>query len=187
MTIPIVYLTEALVFLTVGATLALPLLLLNVKLAPRLGLIDWPKARGLAEEQIPIVGHSMVLLTLAAVSVLMNFYPVSPWFMTTAVVMAAMGHLDDRKPLPPLDKFFFQLLCVSCVVFLDPQVNAAMGAKYGPWGTFWAVFFIMGLVNAVNFIDGIDGLAGIVLVMGSLGYLALSHGYAELYPFTIVS
>ncbi len=187
MPIPIGYLTEALVYISVGACAALPLLLLNVRLAPRLGLIDWPKARGVTEEQIPIVGHSMVLLTLGAVSILMNYYPVSPWFLTTAVVMAAMGHLDDRKPLPPLDKFFFQLVCVSVVVFLDPQVYSAITQKYGSWGTAWAIFFVMGLVNAVNFIDGIDGLAGIVIMMGCVGYLGLSYTYAELYPYAIVA
>lgn len=181
------YLTEGLAYLVTGAVFAIPLLWLNIRLAPRLGLIDWPKARGVTEEQIPIVGHSLVLLTLTAIAILMRLHDVSPWFLTTAIVMGIMGHLDDRKPLPSLDKFFFQLVCAATAVYFDPLIHAALTVKFGGWGTFWGIFFLMGLVNAVNFIDGIDGLAGIILFVGAAGYFLLSLKTPLQYPYAGVS
>lgn len=178
---------DMLLIFVLSTIIATPVFLANIRLAPRLGLIDWPKARGLTEEQIPIVGHSMILLSVATMVVLNHLYGFSPWFTTTAVLMAIMGHLDDRKPLPPLDKMFFQVLCVATVVFLDPQIDAAMGAKYGVWGSFLAGFFILGLMNAINFIDGIDGLAGLVIIVGSLGYLFFQQLLPQNYSYSVLA
>lgn len=172
-------------YILLGALLATPLILANIRLAPRLGLIDWPKARGLAEDQIPIVGHSLVLFSLIAMAVGSHYFAVSPWFLTTAFIMAVMGHFDDRKPLPASDKMFFQIVCVSMIVLFDPSVREAMGERYGNWGTFWGIFFILGLINAINFIDGIDGLAGIVISVGALGFLLFSGPFAAFAHYGI--
>lgn len=180
-------LLENLAFIVVGAVLAVPLILLNIRWAPRLGLIDWPKARGVAEDQIPLIGHALVLYAVVAMLVLNHFYQFSPWFITTAVFIAVMGHLDDRKPLGAFDKMGFQAFCAASVVFLDPQLRAAIGDLYGVPGSCLAIFFIVALMNAVNFIDGIDGLAGIVLMAGSLGFLLFYPGSRELYPQAILA
>lgn len=174
-------------FVAVGAVIVLPLILLNIKYASRLGLIDWPKARGIAEDQIPLIGHSMVLFSIAAMLVLNHLYQLSPWFITTAVFVGVMGHLDDRKPLGALDKMGFQVFCALAVVFLDPQLRAAVGDTYGTWGSLCAAFFIVALMNAVNFIDGIDGLASIVLFVGSLGFLLFNPGHKNLYPQMVLA
>jgi len=173
-------------FIAVGAIVVVPLIQLNIKYAPKLGLIDWPKARGVAEDQIPLIGHSMVAFSIVAMLVLNHFLQLSPWFITTAVFIGAMGHLDDRKPLGALDKMGFQFFCACAVVFLDPQIRASIGAVYGVSGSLWAAFFIVSLMNAVNFIDGIDGLAGIVLMMGSAGFLFFCAGVPNLYPQMIL-
>jgi UDP-GlcNAc:undecaprenyl-phosphate/decaprenyl-phosphate GlcNAc-1-phosphate transferase len=174
---------EILCYIILGSAVATPLLLLNVRLAPILGLIDWPKARGVTEEQIPIVGHSLVIISIGVLFAFVNLYNVSPWMLTTAAVMAVMGHLDDRRPLSALDKMFFQAVCAGTVIFLDPMVNSTMVHRYGAWGAFWAFFFIIGLINAINFIDGIDGLAGLVILMGASGFMLFSHGLPAYYPY----
>jgi UDP-GlcNAc:undecaprenyl-phosphate GlcNAc-1-phosphate transferase len=185
MNIPISNITEVIAFIFMGGILATPLLMLNIKVAPRLGMIDWPKARGLAEDQIPLVGVSLVLLSFVIMGVLSTMYQISPWFITTSAVMAIMGHLDDRKPLSALDKIFFQLICVTAVVFLDPQLHDNMVSRYGAGGGFWAVFFILGLMNAINFVDGIDGLAGIIIAVGAAGFVSFSVGSQEFLPYLI--
>jgi UDP-GlcNAc:undecaprenyl-phosphate/decaprenyl-phosphate GlcNAc-1-phosphate transferase len=174
---------EILCYIILGSALAVPLLLLNIRLAPVLGLIDWPKARGVTEEQIPIVGHSLVLISVGVLFICVNLYNLSPWMLTTAIVMAVMGHFDDRRPLSALDKIFFQSVCAGTVILLDPTVNQTMVHQYGNWGAFWAFFFIVGLINAINFIDGIDGLAGLVLLMGAAGFMLFSHGLPLFYPY----
>ena len=157
----------------IGAGLAFPLLLLNIKLAPRLGTIDWPKARGVTDEQIPIIGSSLVLFSFGIFAALSFFYSLSPWFIITASIIGIMGFVDDRKPLSAVDKIFFQMACAIAVIFLEPSIYNAIVVKYGAAGAFWGIIFILGLVNAINFIDGIDGLAAVVITIGSLGYLFL--------------
>src|SRR5438309_630568 len=102
MHIPVEHSIETLGYILLGSAVATPLLLLNVRLAPILGLIDWPKARGVTEEQIPIVGHSLVLISIAVLFACVNLYNLSPWMLTTSIVMAVMGHFDDRRPLSAL-------------------------------------------------------------------------------------
>lgn len=164
-----------------------PLLVLNNRLAPKLGLIDWPKARGLTEHQIPIIGHSIVLVSIAYLSVAKVFFPISGWFLSTAVVIAIMGMLDDRQPLPAIDKMFVQTVFIVCLVLFDPNLKSCISERFGPGGTFLAIFFILGLMNAVNFIDGIDGLAGMVLAFGGVGFFVTSHLDSNLTAFTIYS
>lgn len=177
--------TEPLLALAVGIALGTPLLLLNVKIAPKLGLFDWPKARGVAEERIPLVGYSLVFLSLIYFAFASHFFHLSSWFITTSIIIAVMGHFDDRRPLPALDKMFFQLICVVTVVLFDPNIHSSLIDKYGQWGTFWGIFFILGLTNAINFIDGIDGLAGVVLMTGALGFTLYHYDNAAFYPQVI--
>lgn len=148
-------------------------------------MMDWPKARGLTEEQIPIVGYSLVAITIAVLAVLTRLYGLSPGFLLTAVIMAVMGHADDRKPLPAYEKFFWQCLCAVLIVYFEPNVLGIVTSKYSWWGGVLAVFFILGLVNAINFIDGIDGLAGLVILLGSLGFVLLSRSHSNLFPLVL--
>lgn len=173
--------------LTLGLSVALPLLLLNVKIAPRLGLVDWPKARGLAETPVPIMGHSLVLLSLGYLGILAYLGKVSGFVVASTFLIAMMGYFDDLKSRSPLDKMLVQLFSVVSVVLFDPALQASISKVYGPWGTFWAIFFILGLMNAINFIDGIDGLAGTVLFFGGAGLFVYSQSDASLKPITIYS
>lgn len=170
---------EIIGFAILGATVTVPLIRLNIRVAPKLGWVDWPKARGLAENQIPIVGQSLVLISALAFLVLGIVFGISPWFITTSLILAVMGHLDDRKPLPAADKFFVQILCASCVVLLDGEIQKAIVDRYGALGIVGAIVFIIGLVNAVNFIDGIDGLAGLVIGAGAIGFLFLDFNAGQ--------
>lgn len=185
--IPFAQIVETLAYIAIGAGMAYPLLLLNIKVAPALGMIDWPKARGVTEDQIPIVGHSLVLLSVVGLFVFTQLNYVSNWVLVTSVIMAVMGYIDDRRPLSALDKLFFQVVCATAVVFLDPQIQNAITDKYGSLGTGLAILFIVALVNAVNFIDGIDGLAGLVIFMGALGFIGFSHSSPKNFPFYLYS
>jgi UDP-GlcNAc:undecaprenyl-phosphate GlcNAc-1-phosphate transferase len=160
--------------------LSYPLLLINHRIAPKLGLIDWPKARGLTENQIPIIGHSIVLVSILYFSVAKLFFPISGWFLSTAVVIGIMGMLDDRQALPAIDKMFVQIVFVVCLVLFDPNLRQGISEQYGPSGTYLSIFFILGLMNAVNFIDGIDGLAGLVLLMGGAGFYVIARNHNSL-------
>jgi len=108
----------AIVFILIGAAASYPLLLINGKLAPQLQLMDWPKARGMARVQMPILGYGLVLLAICLLAVFSHFNYFSPWFLLTATVIALKGHLDDRKPMAARDKLFLagSLFCHCCVL-----------------------------------------------------------------------
>lgn len=167
------------IYIAMGLTLALPLILLNIKLAPTFGWLDWPKARGLSDRQVPLVGLSLVLGSLIYLSILATIGKASGFLVASTLIIAVMGYLDDRSSRPAFDKLLVQLFCVTCVVLFDPALQKSIVQNFGPWGTFGAIFFILGLMNSINFIDGIDGLAGMVLFLGALGLYLFGMGLGE--------
>jgi len=177
------HLIELLAFLAAGALSATALFALNIRWAVPLGLIDWPKSRGVCERRVPILGPSFVVLSFLTLGAVSFFFPVSPWFFVTSAIVAILGYLDDRKPMSALDKIFFQIVCIMAMLFLDPYISASIGNKYGISGLFLAGLFILGLMNAINFIDGMDGLALIVLVGGLFGYFLFAVGGNSTEPF----
>lgn len=174
MTLPIPEHLHLALYVALGMSLALPFLLVNIKIAPRLGWVDWPKARGLSEDQVPLIGMSLVLGSFVYLGALAWYGKISGFLMASTFLIAAMGFFDDLYSRTPLDKMLIQIFCVVCVVLFDPALQESISKAYGPWGTFWAIFFILGLMNSVNFIDGIDGLAGTVLFFGGFGLYLLS-------------
>lgn len=173
------FLTDVLVYFFAGIGVAIPALLLNIKVARPLGLIDWPKARGVTEDQVPIVGSSLVAITLSMMLYLGEEHGISSWLTCCAAVIAVMGIIDDRRPLAAVDKIFFQVICATVVVSMDPNVRDSIINQFGMTGAVLAVLFIVGLTNAVNFIDGIDGLAGLVLFFGYSGLVLFSAGTSD--------
>ncbi len=164
-------------YILVGAAVAFPLLQIAIRLAPRLGFIDWPKSRGISENQVPIVGHSLVATCLVVMMGLQHYYHFNPWIIVTSALMALMGHFDDRKARPALDKLFFQLVCVGCAVIFVPGFEGGVGTLAGWKGYVGTGLFIVMIVNAINFIDGIDGLAGIVIFFGAAGLLFINQHF----------
>ncbi|MFM8269602.1 MAG: MraY family glycosyltransferase, partial [Pseudomonadota bacterium] len=177
MTLPIPENLHLAFYVALGMSLALPFIIVNIRIAPRLGWVDWPKARGLSEDQVPLIGMSLVLGSFVYLGALAWYGKVSGFFLASAFLIAAMGYFDDLYSRPPMDKMLIQIFCVVCVVLFDPGLQKSISQAYGPWGTFWAIFFILGLMNSVNFIDGIDGLAGSVLFFGGLGLYLLSGNH----------
>jgi UDP-GlcNAc:undecaprenyl-phosphate GlcNAc-1-phosphate transferase len=124
-------------------------------------------------------------MSLAYFSFLASTGQVSGFFLASTFIIAVMGYFDDLLSRPALDKMLVQIFCVVCVVLFDPTLQQTVSKAYGPWGTFWSIFFILGLMNAINFIDGIDGLAGIVLFFGGLGLVLFSLGDSSLQNISV--
>lgn len=187
MAMPHSFFMDAILYFGIGFAAVIPLLYLNVRFALPLGLIDWPKARGLAEDQVPIVGPSLLAVALVTLGVLVAYYNISAWVITSAAIIGLMGFFDDRRPLPALDKLFFQFVCSAAVVYLDPQISSALSEQYGAWGLIGGVFFIVSIMNAVNFVDGIDGLAGLVLLcsFGVMPFIGVAHPGS--FPYVVLS
>ena len=145
-------------------------------LARRLGAVDLPRARGLADRPTPRLGGIALLAGVAVAGLL--FLPLEEprWraIMAAAVLITAVGALDDVRDLPPGVKLLGQsvaaLLPVSEGVrvtnFTLPFVHRLdLGSDLGAALT---VVGLVGVVNVVNFSDGVDGLAsGVCAISGA--------------------
>ncbi len=130
-------------------------------------------------------GISIVVATLTASIVLALYWPEHApvlWcFAAGLVLVAAVGWLDDHRPLSPWLRLVVQAVA-----------GAILGAGlYGSGETMLtaalALVLVMVLVNVWNFMDGIDGLAssqaliaavGAGLLLGSGPWALLAAGFA---------
>lgn len=152
--------------LTVGG------LLVYVRIAPSLNLIDYPNHRS-SHNSPTIVGAGAVPMLLMVV-VISSFsgLPSATAIASLLLGLILVGLWDDWKGISSV----IRLLCyVAAGLVLADLLNGAIHQQ-------WFVWVIMGLavawcVNLVNFMDGIDGLVtvhGICTAVG-LGLTATFH------------
>src|SRR5437763_13257996 len=150
-------------------------------LARRLGAIVQPSGRSVHPKPIPtlggigmVVGVGVGVLvahqirSFRAIFVFSEFQGV----MIAAVVIAAIGVIDDFRPLSAPAKLAGQILAAGILVlngvvllffYVPSQGTLSLGPDLSvPLTIAWVVL----AVNAVNLVDGLDGLAaGIVVIV----------------------
>jgi Fuc2NAc and GlcNAc transferase len=137
--------------------------------ARRLGLLDRPNARSSHAAVTPRSGGLAVLLgLLSATAVIPGLWvgrATLAW-LAGALIVAAMGLLDDRFGLPAGPRLAVQAVAAAPVVaathgFERLPLPAPLDLALGPLAVPLALVWIVGVVNFYNFMDGIDGLAGL--------------------------
>jgi len=194
-------------YLLVGATATIVTFLLvgPVRLlALRLGAIAWPRGRDVHVTPTPRWGGIAMLggllagvLTayqLPALRLAFDAFtggaPEVVWVAVAALLLAAVGALDDRFELDALTKLAGQTTAAGVLVLGGVQWSVL----WVPWGggdgagvsgsflilgqaqgVLLTVVLTVALVNAMNFVDGLDGLAaGIGLISaGAVGAFAI--------------
>jgi len=148
--------------------------LLKSGLAWRLAT-DMPNERSLHVRPTPRVGGwGLVPVSVLAIAVLAH----SLWLIAvSAIFLAAVSQMDDRRGLPARIRFAAHLVAVLALVVVYPASV--------PWWCLAVIAFLMlWLVNLYNFMDGSDGLAGGMTLFGFGGYalaaLAGPHALPEL-------
>ncbi|MDX1967734.1 MAG: MraY family glycosyltransferase [Planctomycetaceae bacterium] len=154
-------------------------------LAPRWGLIDHPAARKVHVRPTPLGGGiaiwlgTVLPLVVAYLAVLALTGQQHAWLpqeldehlggviyraprlwavLIAASVLAAMGLLDDFRPIPWQPRLCLQFLCAAGVVACG--VRATFFVE-NPWiGGLVSVAWFVVLVNSFNFLDNMDGLSG---------------------------
>lgn len=157
-------------------------------------LLDRPNDRSLHVQPTPRGGGIGIVLPVSFAMVgvaLVVPATKSPatWLVSASLLTAAVGLIDDVRPLPAIPRLVTHVFAAVLVV-----------AGVGPWSTVawpgigvvdlgWAaipltVLLLAGLTNAYNFMDGVDGIAGAQAVVAGLGWVAV--GYATQDPLLIV-
>lgn len=166
------------------------------RLSSQIGAVDRPNHRKVHETIIPSSGGVAIFFSFLLATLFFNrTTPEIVGFLIGGTVITGIGLLDDIFDLPPITKFFGQVLAALIVIYSGIRVefiaNPAGGSMLNlgflsfPFTFFW----IVGIANAINFIDGLDGLAAGVsgISATTLGVVALMMGRydAAVLAFTL--
>lgn len=152
------------------------------KLSFKLGAIDYPKSRGVHSEPMPRMGGIAIVCGFMLAILLLIPYVEELrtkqffGFLIGAIIIVALGMLDDIYDLSPKFKFLVQIIVAVIVVKAGTRINFIMWPFWEYLKEFSGVItvvWIIGIINAVNLIDGLDGLAAGVTSIASLCLMVL--------------
>lgn len=158
------------------------------RLALRLGWVDQPSDRKVHPRPTPTAGGlAMFLGIMAALGVAGVLPALAPLRAASseleaaalaALVVAAVGLVDDVRGLSALGKLAGQVLAAGLLVLAGVQLLyfyfPGQGVLSLPpdLAVPLTVLWVTAMVNAVNLIDGLDGLAAGMVAIGALSFLA---------------
>lgn len=161
----------------------------SIKFANKKGIIDDPgkDGRRVHKKPTPRIGGiaivTAVLITVFLMWILSFFIDINLdnrliGYILGAVVIAAMGFVDDIVSLKPGYKFMFQLIAGAIIyIFGISIVGIKIPFIYTNFIDFEIFAFpitliwVLGITNAVNLIDGLDGLAAGISSISAISLL----------------
>jgi len=182
--------------ITICFILSLILTPIVKKLAFKIGAVDQPNKRKVHNKIMPRLGGLAIFLSFF-IGVLI-FNPNGDFEVPIAIgalLIVAVGILDDKYQLSAQYKFIVQLIAALIVVLSGLQinyVNLPLGhvIDFGSLSIPITILWIVGITNAINLIDGLDGLAGGVssIALVTIGGLAISLNdpFVALISFLLV-
>lgn len=186
---------EILAFVIAAAVTAL-LTPLCIKIAPKIGAMDVPRdSRRMHTKPIPRFGGAAIFA-----GVMVGFIMIMPFgeqyrgILIGAVMIFALGIVDDLTDLPPKVKFLGQIAAAAVLWFFSLQIRGM--ANFLPFGPMYisfptwlsilvTVFWVVAITNAVNLIDGLDGLAAGIACIACIA-VAYSANYTNRYSTCIL-
>ncbi len=147
-------------------------------LARKVGAMDVPKdKRRMHHKPIPRMGGLGIFLGfLISFLIFGDINAELRGILIGALLIVALGIVDDIKTLRAMPKFLVQIIAAVVVVAHGCRIENVLGWELPLWLSYCAtVIWIVMLTNAVNFIDGLDGLAAGVSAIsaGSMLVVAL--------------
>jgi UDP-GlcNAc:undecaprenyl-phosphate/decaprenyl-phosphate GlcNAc-1-phosphate transferase len=184
---------DALFAFLLAGVVALLCVPLTDRLARRVGAIDRPNTRSMHEAPTPRLGGLAILAAVLAAGLVFL-----PWdgetraILCGALVIAAVGFLDDVRELGAAAKLFGQTIAVVIPVaagvevtgFTFPFLGALTpgsvelltlpGGGAVDLGDVGTVLGIVAAINVINLIDGVDGLAAGVCTISALALAVIA-------------
>ena len=154
----------------------------TIKLAKKVGAIDYPSDRRVNKRPIPRIGGIAVILgfllsatylviTMAIEGTLVlndaeNYKMKLLGFLLGVVILATFAYIDDVKTLRPWQKLIGQVLAAIVVYIFGLRIDEINETLLHPALSFiLTIGWIVGITNAINLTDGLDGLSsGISLI-----------------------
>ena len=154
------------------------------------GWVDRPNARSSHTMPTPRGGGIAIVASfLALVVALSAFDAVRPRLaaalLGSGVLVATLGFIDDRQPLPARWRFAGHILAtawvLACLGPLPAVPLFGIVVDLGVAAVLLSALYLVWSVNLFNFMDGIDGIASLEAITVSLGgafvwWLTQPHG-----------
>lgn len=144
--------------------------------ALRTGFLDTPRDYKKHASATPYLGGAGVLAAFVSAAVLigeaLSVEPI-PLLIGLALLLSALGSIDDRRPLGPGLRFSFQ---VAAAVMLWME-----GVRWDPFdlevaNLLVSVVWIVGLTNAFNLLDNMDGACATTAAVSGAGIGVIALG-----------
>jgi UDP-GlcNAc:undecaprenyl-phosphate GlcNAc-1-phosphate transferase len=158
-----------------SAYLAVFITPLVIRLAKRIGVVDYPGIRSMHTLPIPRIGGVAIYASSICLIILLLFLNnrigEAFWkerlqvitLLLAATAVFAIGLIDDLRGLPVRFKFVVELLGAAALCFVGVRIGSVGIAGHtinlGWLGCPITLLWIVGVTNAVNMSDGLDGLA----------------------------
>jgi UDP-GlcNAc:undecaprenyl-phosphate GlcNAc-1-phosphate transferase len=173
-------------------------------LAIRLGAMDAPNlARKTQATPVPYLGGVAIALgititTLVAVLVggnksgenVSQLKDLALTVLLPALLLGAMGLVDDLRSLSPWPRLITQSVLGSVVAFIIVH-GGTVGTPFGTstLNTAVTIFWIVGICNSINFFDNLDGAASGAVAIAALGvfFIAFDRGQELVSALSIVT
>lgn len=160
------------------------------KFAERIGAIDKPDgSRHIHTTPVPRMGGLAIFLGFViAVLVFGEMNSQIMGMLIGAVIIAAMGAVDDIVDLSPWVKLGMQVLAALVAIRSGIIINVLSNLNFfsetafvqlGVFGHPLTLLWIVACTNAVNLIDGLDGLAAGVSAISSVSMLVVALFVSE--------
>jgi UDP-GlcNAc:undecaprenyl-phosphate GlcNAc-1-phosphate transferase len=154
---------------------------LSARFARRVGAIDEPRARGLAESATPRLGGLAIFCGVALAALIWLPMDQARWaaILAGAALVTLVGALDDIVDLAPPVKLAGQIGAAIIPVAYGVKVESftlpfVHRVDLGDLGAPLTVLGIVLVVNVVNFSDGIDGLAAGVCAIAAASFAIIA-------------
>ncbi len=170
-------------------------IIIFIKLANKIGLIDIPNERSVHTNPIPRgAGIAFVIavfigLFLFDLEYLKIYYYI---YLAIAIVFIA-GIWDDLKNISPKIKFIF-IFFASLLLYVNDVAIYSLGTYVGyevilpSWFVFPFTFFaIAGYTNALNLMDGLDALAALISIVICITFFAIGFEHNDELLMTLSS
>ncbi len=154
------------------------------RLALRSAVVDAPDGeRKLQTHAIPYLGGIAIAASATLTPVVaawLRGYPASDLrllagVLLPAIVLSAVGLLDDMRGLPPLPRFLVQSLAGAVTAWLLSGAGTTVTLSVlGIFNVGLTVFWVVGVTNALNLLDNMDGAASGTAAIAALGFFAIA-------------
>ena len=171
------------VFSLLGSTFLISLvgIVILIKFAKKVGLMDIPNARSVHKKPIPRgAGIAFVIAVFIGLFLFnLEYLKIYYYIYLAIAIVFIVGIWDDLKNISPKIKFIF-IFVASLLLYVNDVAIYSLGTYVGyevilpSWFVFPFTFFaIAGYTNALNLMDGLDCLASLISIILFITFFAI--------------